>query len=201
MFRTLALSAVAVAALGCQSESERPTAKPSDGQAAKPQQAESAAREPDPFCRTYRIFVNGAQRGYLLRYEEMPGHMTTERKFATGTAFIQNMDFEELGFITPNGSVYRVGSGATPGTAHSEKVTQGELLKSLALFYDPEGAVKVTLEPITGTAAPAPVAKPAAPADKQAPKANGEKADAKDKTTPEEPPANDKADGDQKDGG
>ena len=120
MLRTLALSAIAVTALACQSESEQPTGKlgdRSDAPGKRPQTGSIATREPDPFCRTYRIFVNGAQRGYLLRYEDMPGHVTTERRFATGTAFIENMDFEEVGFITPNGSVYRIGAGASPGTA------------------------------------------------------------------------------------
>jgi hypothetical protein len=186
MFRTFALSAVAVAALGCQSESQRTTGDPCDHQAsAKPAQAATAStRELDPFCHTYRILVNGVQRGFLLRYEEMPGYVTTERRYATGTAFIQNMDFEEIGFITPNGTVYRVGSGASPGTAYSERVMQGELLKGLSHFYDPEGAAQVTLESITQP----PAAKSAAPTPKEAPKGNGEKAEAKEKA-----PAKDKA--------
>ncbi|MFO0985430.1 MAG: hypothetical protein U1E76_27475 [Planctomycetota bacterium] len=102
----------------------------------------------EPYTRTYRILVNGAHRGYLLKYEPVPSQLELKRTYETGTALIEDLDFKRVGMVAPNGSLYRLNAGATPNTVYSEYVKQGELPGTLAFFYDPDGAVHVTLDSI-----------------------------------------------------
>ena len=111
---------------GCASQGDRPgTATPPPGGKPAPL-AENASL----YTTTRAVYVAGELEGYLLVFDEPP--VPTEKPDAVepGTTFIKNLDFDNVGFITPRGALYRFGPDNDP-----ERIHQGSLEENLALFY------------------------------------------------------------------
>lgn len=136
----------------CQSDPETLPATSSRSTAVPESQVTRPSTE--PFTHTSRILVNGKHVGYLVQYDAVPVYEKSERSYATGSALIEDLDFHRVGFVTPSGGLWRVSAGATPGSAYSDFIKEGELQRVLPFFFDPTGAASVKLEPIgTGSTA------------------------------------------------
>ncbi len=78
--------------------------------AADDDQAPRAAAQPwevDPYSRTEEIFVDGTAVGYLVSYDAIPDGTVLQRAMPTGSYRIQDRRFEDVGFISPRGLVFR----------------------------------------------------------------------------------------------
>jgi hypothetical protein len=89
-----------------------------------------AALDAAAYSTTQAIIVDGERKGFLCTYEELPDTAGVKRDAPAGTAFIQDLDFNNLGFISPKGELWRFGPGNRP-----EKVHQAEIIENLAVFY------------------------------------------------------------------
>ncbi len=94
----------------------------------------------EPFTRYFEIEVDGEVRGYLLSYPAPPSHFEGTRSLPDGSHRIQNLGFEDIGFISPLGEVRRHTRDGV-----SEAVGRHELVEGLAAFYD---SSSVTLRPL-----------------------------------------------------
>lgn len=92
--------------------------------------------------------ANGVHVGYLVSYGAIPIHAQGEvaRRLPTGSHRIQGVDFEELGYVTPDGEVCRY---TTPGESESVGF-RDNLNDGLAIFF---GGATVNLRPIGTSAA------------------------------------------------
>ncbi len=63
--------------------------------------------EVDPYSRTEQIFVDGTPVGYLVSYDAIPDGLVLERAMPTGSARIQDLQFEDVGFVSPRGLFFR----------------------------------------------------------------------------------------------
>jgi hypothetical protein len=101
-----------------------------------PAQAESpeppaAALHETPYTTVQSIHVGEQLKGYLLSYESIPSHASMNRTIPAGTVFIKDLDFNNLGFITPKGELWRYGEGNIP-----ERIHQSHLNDNLAVFFE-----------------------------------------------------------------
>ena len=122
--------------------------------------APAAANEPalraqpwerDAFTRTSEVVIDGTLTGYVVEYQAPPTGAVVDRSLPTGTWLIQDLRFENVGFVTPRGEVRRF---ARDGS--SETLGVWRLEEGLRRFYGATNrAVLKELEP-------APPTKPAA---------------------------------------
>jgi len=113
---------LALCLLGCASEQEMRHSST----------APSASAAPEPgFRTTQTIYITGEHRGYLTTYDQPPINFDTENRLPAGTAFIQDVNFDNLGFITPTGHLWRLEDGK-----RTQLVGQSTLIKNLALFFE-----------------------------------------------------------------
>ena len=117
----------------------------------------------EPYTRTSEIEIDGKLVGYLVEYQPIPAAVDVERRFPTGSYRIQGLDFDDVGFITPRGAVYRHVQGG------STSLGSWPLEEGLRAFYG--GGARIRLVPL----APAPPRKPAAPAAEPKEGSEGEK--------------------------
>ena len=111
---------------GCASQDAGPAAA-SAGAGRKPAPlAENASL----YTTTRAIYVKSELKGYLLVFDEPPLPAEKPGGVEPGTAFIKNPDFNNVGFITPRGALYRFGRNNEP-----ERIHQGSLKENLALFF------------------------------------------------------------------
>ena len=91
--------------------------------------------------RTLAVFLDGKPVGYLMTFLDDPAK---EGGIPKDTRFIQNLDFHNLGFISPLGKTFRYG---TEGRVI--EVCQRSVEQALAVFFESPLA-KVELKPLTG---------------------------------------------------
>jgi hypothetical protein len=117
--------AVLLGLLGCSSEPEK---KPAPAKVEPPLRAQPWER--DPYTRTSEVLIDGALVGYLVEYQPIPAGASADRAFPTGTSRIQDLRFEDVGYITPRGDVRRfVKSGG------SESLGVWRVEEGLRRFY------------------------------------------------------------------
>ena len=95
--------ALTVGLLACSSSPKRPPAAP----AAPETKIRAQPWERDPFTRTSEILVDGALVGYLVEYQAPPAGAAADRALPTGSYRIQDLRFEDVGFVSPRGEVRR----------------------------------------------------------------------------------------------
>lgn len=89
----------------------------------------------EPHTSYHRILAEtGSGRevvGYALRYDALPPHkLGLERGYPTGTVFLEDREFNRVGFLTSLGRGYRYLGGKT------EEVGQGTIEYLLPHFFD-----------------------------------------------------------------
>ncbi len=127
------------------------------GAPAKPPVAAAKAEPPlnaqpwerDPFTRTSEVLIDGALVGYVVDYQPLPAGSLIERRLPTGTWLIQDLRFENVGFVSPRGDVRRY---VKDGSTESLGVWRFE--EGLRRFYDTPNRV------VLRELAPAPPPKP-----------------------------------------
>ena len=97
------LLALAVFA-SCQSSGVETTTSPDV--AAEPDSPTNVGLR-EPYTRCFEIHVGGTPVGYLLTYDPVPLYAEVERSLPVGTHRIRSLEFAEVGFITPEGEVWR----------------------------------------------------------------------------------------------
>jgi len=140
--------AVLLGLLGCSSEPENepaPAAKVEPPLRAQPW-------ERDPYTRTSEVLIDGALVGYLVEYQPIPAGASADRAFPTGTSRIQDLRFEDVGYVTPRGDVRRYVQGGS-----SESLGVWRLEEGLRRFYG--SSSRTVLRELQ----PAPPPKPVAP--------------------------------------
>jgi hypothetical protein len=125
--------------LGCLTYSEGPyEAEPAMEEVDEPY-ADIIVEEEASHTRTQAIVIEGERRGYLFTYKQVPVGTDLVQYFSPGTAFIKDLDFRNVGFISPNGETFRFDENNRP-----VKVCQFQLNKNLAYFFDqPDGRVEL----------------------------------------------------------
>lgn len=94
----------------------------------------------EPFTTYYKVSGPGGVVGYFVRYDEVPaGVQVGERSAPVGATFVEDDEFQRLGFITSTGRAY-----AFRG-AESDEIGQGSLDQVLPLYF---GASGLTWAPI-----------------------------------------------------
>ena len=141
--------ALLLALLACSSE---PRNEPAPAAKAEPT-LRAQPWERDPYTRTSEVLIDGAVVGYLVEYQAIPAGASADRSFPTGTYRIQDLHFEDVGYVTKNGEVRRFVKGGA-----SESLGSWRLEEGLRRFY---GASSRT---VLRELQPAPPPKPAAPA-------------------------------------
>jgi hypothetical protein len=89
---------------------------------------------------TQAVHLNGKKVGYILTFLEVPvGSEEPEYCPHPDTILIKDLDFNNLGFISPEGTTYRFHKGEA-----SSPLFQHELKKNLAYFFEnPMGQVEI----------------------------------------------------------
>lgn len=88
---------------------------------------------------TQTIVVDGDKVGYLFTYQEVPKETGKPQLAPAGTAFIKNLDFNNIGFIDPYGKTFRFLENN-----NTEVVCQFTTAKNLATFFGlPEAEVEL----------------------------------------------------------
>ncbi len=95
----------------------------------------SLAEDTATYTTTRGIFIDGGLGGYILVFNEIPAGVDEKPATPAGTTFIQNLDFENIGFITPAGKLFRFCKTGEPVAVY-----QGSLEENLAAFYDLKNA-------------------------------------------------------------
>ncbi|HET6162576.1 MAG TPA: hypothetical protein VFG37_02840 [Planctomycetota bacterium] len=152
--------------LGLLACSSGPKKEPAPAKVEPPLRAQPWER--DPYTRTSEVLIDGALVGYLVEYQAIPAGASADRAFPTGTYRIQDLRFEDVGYVTKNGDVRRFVKGGA-----SESLGNWRLEEGLRRFYG--SSSRTVLRELV----PAPPPKPAA-ADKDA--GDAEKAEKGTKT-------------------
>lgn len=122
---SLILAALLCALLaGCASD------EPADTCGCKPP-LPPLAEQASSYTTTKAVHAEGSVIGYLLIYDEVPVTSDEPRYTPPGTIFIKDLNFNNVGFISPKGQLYRFGKGDLP----EKEVHQSSLLKNLAVFF------------------------------------------------------------------
>ena len=111
--------------LACSSEPEK---EPAPAKVEPPLRAQPWER--DPYTRTSEVLIDGALVGYVVEYQAIPAGASADRSFPTGTWRIQDLRFEDVGYVTKNGDVRRYVKGGT-----SESLGNWRLEEGLRRFY------------------------------------------------------------------
>ena len=111
--------------LACSSEPEK---EPAPAKVEPPLRAQPWER--DPYTRTSEVLIDGALVGYLVEYQAIPAGASADRAFPTGTYRIQDLRFEDVGYVTKNGDVRRFVKGGA-----SESLGNWRLEEGLRRFY------------------------------------------------------------------
>ncbi len=121
-----------LAVSGCLLPPEGPFAKE---KAPSPPSVEDTSR----FTLTEAVFLNGQKVGYTLTFLEVPRGSKEKQQIDAGTVFIKDLDFKNLGFISPLGNTFRYNE-----QSEGIEVCQFTLEKNLAYFFGaPEGKVEL----------------------------------------------------------
>jgi len=100
---------------------------------------DAPASDASAYTTTRAIHVDGQLKGFLCTYEAIPITAGISPKAPAGSTFIKDLEFNNLGFITPKGELWRFGPGNIP-----EKVHQAGLIENLAVFFGtPERSVSL----------------------------------------------------------
>lgn len=99
-----------------------------------------SAEHDSSYTRTEAIILNGKKVGYTLLFLDVPPYAEEPQYIQAGTRFIKDLDFENLGFISPYGKTYRFeGNGKK-----ARFLYQHNLEKNLAHFFGkPFGTVEL----------------------------------------------------------
>jgi hypothetical protein len=84
-----------------------------------------------------QLEINGELVGFLLFYQEIPGHAQVERTLPTGSIRIQDVSFEDVGFISPRREWFR---HTIPGS--SSNLGIHNLQAGLRMFFATDSAVQ-----------------------------------------------------------
>ena len=79
---------------------------------------------------TQAIVIDNEKMGYLLTYLEVPIEVRRPQVAPTNSSFIKDLDFQNIGYITPTGQTFRYVDGV-----RSEEVCRFETRKNLAVFF------------------------------------------------------------------
>ena len=91
------------------------------------------------YTRTEAVLLDGVKVGYTLTFLEVPPFVEERQYIQAGTRFINNLNFERLGFITPYGRTYRFDAQGNSHFLH-----HFDLEKNLAVFFGkPLGKVEL----------------------------------------------------------
>ena len=111
--------------LACSSE---PKNEPAPAKVEPPLRSQPWER--DPYTRTSEVLIDGALVGYVVEYQAIPAGASADRAFPTGTFRIQDLHFEDVGYVTKNGDVRRFVKGGA-----SESLGNWRLEEGLRRFY------------------------------------------------------------------
>jgi hypothetical protein len=88
---------------------------------------------------TQSILIDGEKMGYLFTYNEVPVETGEPQLAPPGTAFIKNLDFQNIGFMDPYGKTFRFLENN-----RTEAVCQSTTEKNLATFFGlPEATIEL----------------------------------------------------------
>jgi hypothetical protein len=131
--------ALTVGLLACSSSPEKTPAAP----AAPETKVRAQPWERDPFTRTSEVLIDGALVGYLVEYQKPPAGAAADRALPTGSYRIQDLRFEDVGFVSPRGEVRRYTKGGSSESLGFWRIDEG-----LRRFYGSSSrAVLRELEP------------------------------------------------------
>ena len=127
---TIILAGILLVSLaGCASDGEKCCGKCCS------QSACTLAENTATHTTTRGIFIDGGLSGYILVFNEVPVGVDAKQITPARTTFIQNLDFENIGFITPAGKLFRFREAKEPVAVY-----QGSLEENLAAFYELKNA-------------------------------------------------------------
>jgi hypothetical protein len=130
-----------VAVAACASQDERAGSAESAAAGLAPSVESSArARGREPFTRTSEIEIDGERVGYLVEYLPIPAAVDAERALPTGSYRIQAADFEDVGFMSPRGELYRFRGTESVALGHWSRDT------GLLTFFG--GGRRIVLRPL-----------------------------------------------------
>ncbi len=113
---------------------ERPAADTmSDSGAAIEANIPDSAPLREPFTSYFRILRGEAPVGYAVHYDPIPEPVKVERRFPTGTLFVEDTEFHRVGFLTQDGRGFRYDG------ADLEPIGQGTLEYLLPALFGGEG--------------------------------------------------------------
>ncbi|MHC5212068.1 MAG: hypothetical protein ACYTG2_15220 [Planctomycetota bacterium] len=117
---------------------------PAADDASRPERTRQTAKDL-AFTETFEIRFGDELVGYLVDVLEVPAGVLDERAYAPGTALIEGLDLEFLGFISPRGTTYRFHEDGS-----AEAVGYGSRNLNIAAFFRRNGEpVLITLHPGT----------------------------------------------------
>jgi len=93
--------------MGCASDNG------TGGSTANPHRPSIAEKE-SSYTTTQAVYLEGVLAGYLLTFDEVPITSGELQHTPPGTVLIKDLDFNNVGFISPKGQLYRFGEGNRP---------------------------------------------------------------------------------------
>ncbi len=118
-----------------------------DAPATAPETPPQAAAARDlQFTETWEIRFGDELVGYLVEVLPAPEGLTDTRKFGPGTALVEGLDFQLLGFISPRGTTYRFDAAG-----EAQAVGWGSRNMSIAAFFQRNGAPRLLAATTPGT--------------------------------------------------
>ena len=91
----------------------------------------------EPFTTYLKVARDGVTVGYVVRFDPLPAESNVDRNYRAGTMFVENANFERIGFITHLGRGYRYEG------ADSEAIGQGTLDRLLPAYFGEQGTFEV----------------------------------------------------------
>jgi hypothetical protein len=98
------------------------------------------------FTETWEIRFGDELVGYLVEVQPAPEGLADERPFKPGTALVEDLDFQLLGFLSPRGTTYRFDDAG-----EAQAVGWGSRNMSIAAFFQRNGAPRLVAVTAPGT--------------------------------------------------
>jgi hypothetical protein len=98
------------------------------------------------FTETWEIRFGDELAGYLVEVLPVPEGLHDDRPFKPGTALVEDLDFQLLGFLSPRGTTYRFDDAG-----EAKAVGFGSRNMSIAAFFGRNGAPRLVAATSPGT--------------------------------------------------
>ncbi len=98
------------------------------------------------FTETWEIRFGDELVGYLVEVLPAPEGLHDDRPFKPGTALVEDLDFQLLGFLSPRGTTYRFDD-----SGEARPVGIGSRNMSIAAFFGRNGAPRLVAATTPGT--------------------------------------------------